>query len=84
VCAQLHFNICKETGVKLDNEHWYDHVPKLVKTNLQCKVTTLWNQLMKTDRTMPNNKPGILIHNDENGPYFLKNETHKENTNLLF
>ena len=21
VCAQLHFNICKETGVKLDNEH---------------------------------------------------------------
>ena len=21
VCAQLHFNICKETGVKTDNEH---------------------------------------------------------------
>jgi len=41
VCAQLHFNICKETGVKLDNEHWYDRVPKLVKTSLQGKVTTL-------------------------------------------
>ena len=23
VCAQLHFNICKETGVKLDKKHWY-------------------------------------------------------------
>jgi hypothetical protein len=41
VCAQLHFNICKEIGVKLDNEHCYDHVPKLVKTSLQAKVTTL-------------------------------------------
>ena len=24
VCAELHFNICKEIGVKLDNKHWYD------------------------------------------------------------
>jgi len=22
VCAQLHFNICKETGVQLDKKHW--------------------------------------------------------------
>ena len=28
VCAQLHCNICKETGVKLDKTHWYEHVPK--------------------------------------------------------
>jgi hypothetical protein len=27
VCTQLHFSICKETGVKLDNELWYEHVP---------------------------------------------------------
>jgi len=33
VCAQLHFNICKETGVKLDKKHWYEHVPKLVETS---------------------------------------------------
>jgi len=26
VYAQLHFNICKERGVKLDDEHWHDHV----------------------------------------------------------
>jgi len=28
VCAKLYFNIYKERGVKLDNEHWYEHVPK--------------------------------------------------------
>jgi hypothetical protein len=33
VCAQLHFNICKETGVQLDKKHWYEHVPKPVETS---------------------------------------------------
>ena len=32
VCAQLHFSICKETGVQLDKKHWYEHVPKSVET----------------------------------------------------
>ena len=32
VCAQLHFNICKETGIQLDKKHWYEHVPKSVET----------------------------------------------------
>jgi hypothetical protein len=27
VSAQLHFNICKETGVQVDKKHWYEHVP---------------------------------------------------------
>jgi hypothetical protein len=31
VCAQLHFNICKETGVQLKKKHWYEHVPKSVE-----------------------------------------------------
>ena len=26
MCAQLHFNICKETGVQLDKKHWYEHI----------------------------------------------------------
>jgi len=29
VCAQLHFNICREIVVELDNKHWYEHVPKI-------------------------------------------------------
>ena len=32
-CAQLHFNICKETGVQLHKKHWYEHVPKSVETS---------------------------------------------------
>jgi len=44
VCAQLQFNICKETGIKLDIEHWYEHVPKLVETNREGKATVLWKQ----------------------------------------
>jgi len=40
-CAQLHFNICKETGVQLDKKHWYKHVPKSVETSQEGKVTIL-------------------------------------------
>jgi hypothetical protein len=68
VCAQLHFNICKELGVKLDSELWYEHVPKSVETSQVGKITTiLWNQHVQTDRTIPNNKPDIIIRDNEKG-----------------
>jgi len=41
VCAQLHFNIYKETGVQLDKTHWYEHVPISVETSQGGKVTIL-------------------------------------------
>ena len=71
VCAQLHFNICKETGVQLDKRHWYEHVPKSVQTSQGGKVTILWNQQVQADRTIPNNKPDIIIRNNEKGTYLL-------------
>jgi hypothetical protein len=37
VCAQLHFNVSKEVGVKLENERWNECVTKLVK--VMVKVT---------------------------------------------
>ena len=43
VCAQLNFNICKETGVQLAKKHWYEHVPKSVETGQGGNVTILWN-----------------------------------------
>jgi len=55
MCAQLHFNICKEKGVQLDKKHWYEHVPKSVETSQGGKVTILWNQQVQTDRTIPSN-----------------------------
>jgi hypothetical protein len=53
--------MCKETGVKLDKEYWYQHVPKLVAASQVGKVTMLWNQKVQTDRTIPTNKLGIMI-----------------------
>jgi hypothetical protein len=67
VCAELHFNICKELVLKLDNEHRYDHVPKLVETSHEGKVTVLWNQQMRTDRIVPNNKQDIIIRDNKQG-----------------
>jgi hypothetical protein len=71
VSAQLHFNICKETGVQLDKKHWNEHVPKSVVTNQGDKVTILWNQQVQTDRTIPSNKPDIIIRDNEKGTCML-------------
>jgi hypothetical protein len=70
VCAQQHFNICKETGVIIDNEHWYEHIPKSVETSQEGKVTIYWNQV-QTNRTILNNKPDILIRDNGKGTCML-------------
>jgi hypothetical protein len=51
--------------VQLDQKHWYEHVPKSVETSRGVKVTILWNQQVQTDRTIPNNKPDIVISDAE-------------------
>ena len=71
VCAQLHFNICKETGYNWTKKQWYEHVPKSVETSQGGKVTILCNQQVQTDRTIPNNKPDIIIRDNENGTCML-------------
>ena len=58
--------------MKLDNEHWYVHIPKSVETRYEGKVTTLRNQQVRTDIIIPNNKPGIIIHdNNKKGTCML-------------
>jgi hypothetical protein len=49
----------------LDKRHWYEHVPKSVKTGQGDNITILWNQQVQTDRTIPNNNPDIIIHDNE-------------------
>jgi hypothetical protein len=71
VSAQLHFNLCKEIGVQLDKNHWYEHVPKSVETSRGGKVTILWNQQVQTDRTVPKNKPDIVMRDNEKGTCLL-------------
>jgi hypothetical protein len=51
--------------------HWYEHVPKSVVTNQGGKMTILWNQQVQTDRTIPNNKPDIIIRDNEKGTCML-------------
>jgi len=48
-------------------KHWYKHVPKSVETSQGGKVTILWNQQVQTERTIPNNKPDIIIRGNEIG-----------------
>jgi hypothetical protein len=55
VYTQVHFNMYKETGVKLDYERWYDHVPKLIETSREGKEITLWNHHVHNDSNIPNN-----------------------------
>jgi hypothetical protein len=91
VSAQLHFNIWKELGVQLDKKQWYEHVPKSVKTSRGGKVTMLWNQQVQTDRTIPNNKPDIVICDNEKGTCMLidvtipgeRNVFHEEAEKIL-
>jgi hypothetical protein len=49
----------------LDKKHWYEHVPKSEETSQGSNVTILWNQQVQTDRTIPNNKPDIIICDNE-------------------
>jgi hypothetical protein len=42
-------------------------VPKSVETSRGGKVTILSNQQVQTDRTIPNNKPDIVIRDNEKG-----------------
>jgi len=46
-------------------------VPKSIETSQGGKVTILWNQQVQTERTIPNNKPDIIIRDDEKGTCML-------------
>jgi hypothetical protein len=83
VSAQLHFNICKEIGVQLDKKHWYEHVPKSLETTQGGKITILWNQQVQTDRTIPNNKPDIIIRDNEQGTCMLMDVAISGDRNVI-
>jgi hypothetical protein len=47
------------------------------------KVTILWNQQVQTDRTIPNNKPDIIIQDNEKGTYMLIDIAILGNRNVI-
>jgi hypothetical protein len=66
----------------LDKKHRYEHVPKSVETSQGGKVTILWNQQVQADRIIPNNKPDIIIRDNENGTCMLIDAAISGNRNL--
>jgi len=58
-------------------------VPKSVETIQGVKVTVLWNQQIQTNRTIPNNKPDIIIRDNENGTCMLIDVAISGDRNLI-
>jgi hypothetical protein len=73
----------RKYGCDWTKKHWYEHVPKSVVTNQGDKVTVLWNQQVQTDRTIPNNKPGIIIRDNEKGTCILIDVTVSGDRNVI-
>jgi len=67
---------------ELNNQHWYGHLPKSVATSHEGKVTILWNQQVRTDRTIPNNKSNIIIVITKKGACTLKDVAIPGDKNL--
>ena len=63
--------------------NWYEHVPKSVETSRRGKVTILWNQQIQTDRTIPNNKPDIIMRDNEKGTCMLIDVAFSGDRNVI-
>ena len=69
--------------VRVGQKHWYEHVPKSVETSEGGKVNILWNQQVQTDRTIPNNKPDIIIRDNEKGTCMLMDAAISGDRNVI-
>jgi hypothetical protein len=54
-----------------------------VETSRDSKVTVLWIQQVKTDRTILNRKPNIIIHDNEKGTCLLTEIVILGNRNVI-
>ena len=61
----------RKQGYNWTKKRWYEHVPKSVEKSQGGRVTILWNQQVQTDRSIPNNKPDIIIRDNEKGILML-------------
>jgi hypothetical protein len=70
-CVHNYTSTYARKRVQLHKKHWYEHVPKSVETSQGGNVTILWNQQVQTYRTIPNQKPDIIIRDNEKGTCML-------------
>jgi hypothetical protein len=67
------YEICVKWGIKMfrNNNNNNDNNNNNKVEISWSKVTILWNQQVQTDRTIPNNKPDIVIRYNEKGTCML-------------
>ena len=58
-------------------------MPKLVETSQEVKVIILLNQQVKNERTIPINKPDIIIRDYEKGTCMLIDVAISEDRNMI-
>ena len=58
-------------------------MPKSVETSPGGMVTILWYQKIQTNRTTPNNKPDIIIRDNEDGTCMLIDVAISEDRNVF-
>ena len=61
VCAQLHFIVRREMGVKLDKEYWCEHVQNSVIEG----TANVLRKKIRSDIAIHNNKQDIIISDNE-------------------
>jgi hypothetical protein len=61
----------RKEGVLLDKKKWYELVLKPVQASPEGQVTVLWNQQVQNDGNTPNNKPDIIIRDNEKGKFSM-------------
>ena len=74
----MHWKICKEFDIEV-KERWYENEPKTVSEN--DSVTTLWDMLIHTDRTIAANTPDIVLKNQKDKTCLLIDTTIPLDTN---
>jgi len=67
----------------LDNEHWYEQVPKLVETSHAGKVVILRNEQGQTDSSTNNEKSDILIPDNEEETRMLTDVAISRDRNVI-
>ena len=82
-CVHNYTSTYARKRVQMDKKRWYEHVPKSVQTSPGGKVTVLWNQQVQTDRTIPNNKPDIIIHDNDKGTCMLVDVATSGDINVI-
>jgi hypothetical protein len=67
----------------LDNEHWYEQVPKLVETSHAGKEVILRNEQGQTDSSTNNEKSDILIPDNEEETPMLTDVAISRDRNVI-